>query len=150
MAAANASSSEDEYRGPGIMGLSPYVGDQILLTDTLLPGLGHPHWFRVTKLSERPDGRLELAGYPLARDDLGEIGIGEPAQVVVAHPAELIVRRPVDAPHLPPTPGQDPPPAPGPLMALFGVPDPTPLPPSIETALAHPDAVDPDDLWRPR
>jgi hypothetical protein len=115
MAAADASSPDDGYRGPGLMGLSPYVGDQILLTEALLPGLRHPHWFRVTKLTERPDGRLELAGYPLARDDLGEVGIGEPVQV------------------------------PGPLTALFGVPEPTPLPPSVESALAHPDVT--DDLW---
>lgn len=146
MAAADASSPDDGYRGPGLMGLWPYVGDQVLLTSALLPGLVHPHWFRVTKLVERPDGRLELAGYPLARDDLGEIGIGEPVQVVVHHPAELIVRRPVDGPHPPPTPGAEPPPVPGPLTALFGVPEPTPLPPSVESALAHPDAT--DDLWR--
>jgi hypothetical protein len=148
MAEPNAT-SDDGYRGPGIMGLSPYVGDQVLLTSALLPGLRHPHWFRVTKLSERPDGLLELAGYPLARDDLGEVGIGEPVRLVVTRPAELIVRRPVDAPHPPPAAQPDPPPIPSPLTALLAPPRPTALPPAIETLLAHPDNPAPDDLWHP-
>jgi hypothetical protein len=133
--------TDPEYGGPGIRGLVPGPGDQVLLDYRHVPGLAHSHWFRATTVRELP-GSLELAGWLIARDDLGEVGISDPFVVLVNRPAELVVRRPVDGPRI--TAGPDPVPLPGMVAQLI---EPTwhrpILPASIEDALAHPEQHEP-------
>jgi hypothetical protein len=129
--------TDPAYRGPGIRGLVPGPGDQILVDHRHVPGLAHPHWFRATKVRELPDA-VELAGWLIGREDLGEIGISEPFSILVARPAELVVRRHVDAPPIHSSP--DPVPLPGLVAELI---EPTwqrpVLPASVEDVLAHPE-----------
>jgi hypothetical protein len=129
--------TDPDYRGPGIRGLMPGPGDQVLIDHRHVPGLAHPHWFRTTKVRSLSDA-LELSGWLIAREELGEVGTSAPFTVLVTRPAELVVRRPVDAPVI--QAGADPVPLPGLVAQLV---EPTwhrpMLTPAVEEALAHPE-----------
>jgi hypothetical protein len=118
-----------EFTGPGLRGLRPGPGDQVLIDGTLLPGLD---------------------GYLLPRPELGETTLSPVYRVLVDDPAALVVRRPAGVPPLevPPLP---PVAAPGLVEQLVAPATAGPvLPAAVQDALARPDAHRPGDSGVPR
>lgn len=129
-----------EFTGPGLRGLRPRPGDQVLLDHRTVAWLRGEHWMRVTIINDPYAEVLELAGWLLPRDDLGEVGISDPLTVRVADPAQLVVRRAVDAPPIevgPPATAA----VPGPVEQVLApaVGERTHLPAAVLDALERPD-----------
>jgi hypothetical protein len=121
--------------GPGIRGLTPGPGDEVMVGRDLLPAIDHPRWFRATIVEQMPAGALRLHGWFLARPDLGEVGVSHPFSFVVHRPAQLVVRRGGGPAGAEPPAGR----LPGIVEQLLGPPTPTDLPPAALAALEHPD-----------
>jgi hypothetical protein len=139
-----------EFTGPGLRGLRPGPGDQVLIDGTLLPGLRVQHWMRVLQVSDPYAAALELDGYLLPRPELGETTLSPVYRVLVDDPAALVVRRPAGVPPLevPPLP---PVAAPGLVEQLVAPATAGPvLPAAVQDALARPDAHRPGDSGVPR
>lgn len=138
-----------EFVGPGLRGLRPGPGDQVLLDARTVPWLAAEHWMRVTIVADPYAVPLELGGYLLPREDLGERGAPMVLTVRVADPARLVVCRPADGPPIEVAP---------PAGAVSGLVEqllapatagPV-LPATVQDALARPDAHRPGDSGVPR
>lgn len=81
------------HRGAGLRGLRPAPGDEVIVDGSMVPGLRRVHLFRATIVRDLPDGTLELAGWLIGREDLGELGVSAPFTLRVWRPTELVVRR---------------------------------------------------------